>query len=287
MSTILVTGATGKVGSRLVPRLLGNLAAGERVRVLVRRAEAAERFAALGAQTVLGDLGRPQDRAEALAGAGVVINSAATFRGGVSQEEMDTVNRDGAVDLARDAAAAGVRRFIQLSTNLVYGPGRGRPAREDDDLRAVTGYPGSKREAEERLVELAEKTGLGLVRLRLSFVYGEGDPHLAEFLPRSAANAAHQRLSMIHHADVGQAVIRALRTPGIEGRAYNVADESPITTWDAYALCGQVLDTSKPSATAAVEDPWAGVVDTALIRSELGFRPIYPTAWSAQAAGAL
>ncbi|HEV2637585.1 MAG TPA: NAD(P)-dependent oxidoreductase [Actinocrinis sp.] len=287
MSTILVTGATGKVGSRLVPRLLGNLEAGERVRVLVRRAEAGRPFADLGAEVVLGDLTEPAGRAAALAGADVVVNGAATFRGGVGQAEMDAVNRDAAVALGRDAAVAGVRRFVQLSTNLVYGPGRGRPAREDDDLRAVGSYPGSKREAEEQLVGISQATGLGLVRLRLSFVYGDGDPHLQEYLPRTAHLAAHQRLSMIHHADVGQAVLRALRANGIEGRAYNVADEGPITAWDAHALCGSVLDTSQPAATAAVEDPWAGVVDSSLIRSELGFRPFYPTAWSAQSAGAL
>lgn len=287
MSTILVTGATGKVGQRLIPRLLAARTTQERIRVLVRRPEDAERFAALGAETLLGDLRVQQDRAAAVAGAQAVVNAAATFRGGASEEEMDAVNREAAVALGKEAAVAGVRRFIQLSTNLVYGPSRGRPAREDDELLAEGGYPGSKRAAEGQLAQVSRETGLGLVVLRLPFVYGEGDPHLQEYLPRSAGMAAHQRLAVAHHADVAQAVIRALRTPGIDGRVYNVSDEAQITTWDAYTLCGVEMDASTASARAAVEDPWFGVVDTARIRAELGFRPFYPTIWSAQAVGAL
>lgn len=286
MSTILVTGATGQVGRRLVPRLLARRARGERIRVLVRTPEAAERFAALGAEAVLGDLSEAADRAQAVAGAEVVINSAAAFRG-VGEEEMDAVNRDAAAALGRDCADAGVRRLIQLSTNLVYGPGRGRPAREGDDMRAAGGYPGSKRAAEEQLARISRESGLGLVVLRLSFVYGDGDPHLDDFLVRTLTMPAHRRLSVVHHADVAQAVLRAVRAPGIDGRVYNVADESPITAWEAHALCGSEMDLSTVSATAAVADPWFGVTDTALIRSELGFRSYYPTAWSAQAVGAL
>lgn len=292
MSTILVTGATGKVGQRLVPRLLGHRAPGETgrgiiretIRVLVRSDEAVEHFTALGAEAVRGDLRDADDRARALAGADLVVNSAAAFRG-VSEQEMDEVNRDAAIALGTEAAKAGVGRFIQLSTNLVYGPGRGRPTRESDDLRATEGYPRTKREAEAQLTELGRTSGLGLVILRLAFVYGEGDPHLRDFLPRFATWAAHQQMPMVHHADVAQAVERAIHAPGIEGRVYNVADEAPITAWDAHALCGAEMDLSK--AAIEVDDPWLGVADTSLIRTELGFRPHYPTAWSAHAVGAL
>ncbi len=54
--TILVTGATGQVGKRLVPRLLSWREPGDEVRVLVRTRQAAEYFTDLGAQTVVGDM---------------------------------------------------------------------------------------------------------------------------------------------------------------------------------------------------------------------------------------
>jgi nucleoside-diphosphate-sugar epimerase len=218
--TILVTGATGKVGERLVPRLLAWRSAGDEVRVLVRTADAAARFEALGARAVVGDVTDAADRKQALDGVTVVVNSAAAFRGlAQSPETMYVVNRDAAVALAREAAEAGVRRFVQISTNLAYGPGIGRPLREDDELRAVAGeaysaYPHSKAEAEEQLRALSAEAGLDVVTLRLAFVYGEGDPHIEEVLPRFAGQAAHSLLAMVHHADVAQAVRGAINTLG-------------------------------------------------------------------------
>jgi nucleoside-diphosphate-sugar epimerase len=285
-SAILVTGATGQVGRRLVPRLLGWREPNERIRVLVRTQEAADRFAALGAEAVVGDLRDTEDRKRALDGVGVVVNSAATFRTpGLTADDMYSVNRDAAVALATESAAAGVGRFVQISTNLVYGPGVGRPHREDDELRAEGGYPyaQTKREAEEGI---AQVRALDVVTLRLAFVYGEGDPHIVDWLPRAAGWAVHQRLPMVHHADVAQAVIRAIRTPGIAGRVYNVGDDAALTAVELFALTGREFDL-EAAAGRSVEDPWLGVPDTRLAHRELGYRPVYPTAWAAWRDGAL
>ena len=74
--TILVTGATGQVGRRLVPRLLSWREPGDAVRVLVRTREAAERFEALGAQAVIGDITQAADRKRALDGVALVVTTA-------------------------------------------------------------------------------------------------------------------------------------------------------------------------------------------------------------------
>ncbi|HEU5332992.1 MAG TPA: NAD-dependent epimerase/dehydratase family protein [Actinocrinis sp.] len=284
-STILVTGATGQVGRRLVPRLLTWRRPDERIRVLVRSREAADRFTALGAEAVIGDLREAADRVKALDGVDTVVNSAAAFRN-VGEGEMPAVNRDAALALGRESVEAGVTRFVQLSTNLVYGPSRGRPAVEDDELLATGGYPGSKREAEEGLAALRESAGLGLVVVRLAFVYGDGDPHILDWLPRAAAWPAHQRMTMVHHADIAQTVAHVISRAGLEGRVYNLADDAPMTAWDLHALYGRRMDLSD-AADRTVSDPWSGAADTARIRAELGFRPLFPTAWSARAAGAL
>jgi nucleoside-diphosphate-sugar epimerase len=287
--TILVTGASGQVGRRLVPRLLSWREPGERIKVLVRTAEAAERWAAAGAEAVTGDLREAADRERALDGATAVVQAAASFRGPEATEEvMAAVNRDAAVALAGEAAAAGsVRRFVHVSTNLVYGPGAGRPALEDDELRAGPGgYPGTKREAEQLLAALREETGFGVVTLRLAFVYGDGDPHIEESLGRFAGLAAHQRLPMAHHADVGQAVLRALRTPDVDGRTYNITDDAGSTVYELYELVGRRMDLAAARGRD-VPDPWFGVTDTTRARRELGFSPLYPTARAAWRAGAL
>jgi nucleoside-diphosphate-sugar epimerase len=294
--TILVTGATGKVGLRLVPRLLSWREPGDEIRVLVRTREAAERFAAAGAQAVVGDLTEAADRKRALDGATLVVNVAATFRGpAVTEADMFAVNRDAAVALARESAQAGTRRFVHASTNQVYGPSRGRPALEDDELRAAgTGrggaYPVSKRECEERLRALSGEVQLDIITLRLAFVYGEGDPHIADILPRYASiAAAHAPMAMVHHADVAQGVQRALRTQRPAGggyRAYNIGGDGVSTVFELHELAGQAMDLAA-AAGRSVEDPWFGVPDTTRAYRELGFRPIYPSAKAAWRDGAL
>lgn len=282
----LVTGTTGEVGRRFVPRLLGQAPAGDRVRVLVRDEARATDLAGLGAEIAVGDLRDADTLGKALAGVDAVVNIAAAFRG-VPDEEAWAVNRDAALELGRAAEASGVARFVQVSTNLVYGTGRGRPLTEDD--ASMPGgemwgaYPASKAEAERGL--LALEGGMDVRIGRLAFVYGEGDPHLAASLRWAGNWAAGQRLQMVHHADVAQGLRRILYAPGAAGRIYNIADDAPVTAVDLHRINGAEV----PPALyeRADPDPWHGVVSTDRIRHDLGFRPLHPTVWSARDAGAL
>lgn len=281
----LVTGATGRVGSRLAARLLDH---GESIRLLVRDADRVANLAARGADVLVGDLRDQETVKRALEDVDTLLHAAATFRNAPA-EEIWAVNHGATVELAKAAVSADIGRFVFLSTNLVYGPGRGRPLREDDEFRPAQAfpsgaYPESKAAAETELFELHQTHGLGLRTLRLAFVYGDGDPHLAES-PMFARNmAAHQRMAMVHHADVAQAVFRALRTPGIDGRAYNVADDAPMTAYELLAFNG--VDPENVSGRT-LDDPWQGIVDATRIRTELGVRPIYPSVYAARDAGAL
>ncbi|GAA2499445.1 NAD(P)-dependent oxidoreductase [Streptomyces longisporus] len=281
----LVTGTTGQVGRRFVPRLLGQRRGDERVRVLVRDAARGERFAELGAEVVVGDLRDTEVLAKAVAGVDAVVNVAAAFRG-VPDEEAWAVNRDAAVELGRAALAAGVQRFVQVSTGLVYGTGRGRPLTEEDESRpggAMWGaYPESKAEAERALLAL---DGMDVRVGRLPFVYGEGDPHLAQSLMWARNWAATQRLQMGHHADVAQGLLRILHAPGIAGRIYNIADDTPVTAVELHQLNGAEIPAELYTRTDP--DPWLVITSTERIRRELGYRPLYPSVYAARDAGAL
>jgi nucleoside-diphosphate-sugar epimerase len=279
--TTLITGATGRVGSRFVPRLLEQ---GGPVRILVRDPEPAVGLRDRGAEVVIGDLRDAATRERALAGVDAIVHLAAAFRG-VDDDEAAAVNQAAAVELGQTALAAGVRRFVLASTNLVYGPGRGRPAREEDPPDPPHVYPATKAAAEQALLDLQREGGLGLRIVRLAFVYGEGDPHLEESLRWAREWPAHKRLHLIHHADVGQALIGALRAEGIDGETYNAGDDAPISAFELMELNSEPLP--EGYASRSLEDPWEGIVDTAKIRRELGFRPIYPSLYAAQAAGAL
>ncbi|MFC4503339.1 MULTISPECIES: NAD-dependent epimerase/dehydratase family protein [Streptomyces] len=283
--SILVTGTTGQVGRRFVPRLLAQRAAGEQVRVLVRDAARAERFAELGAEVVVGDLRDEEALGKAVAGVDAVVNVAASFRG-VPDEEAWAVNRDAAVALGRAALASGVRRFVQVSTGMVYGVGRGRPLTEEDESRPGGemwgAYNESKVAAERELLALE---GLDVRIGRLPFVYGDGDPHLAQSLRWAAHWASAQRLQMAHHADVAQGLLRLLYAPGVSGPIYNIADDAPVTTVELYQLNG--VEVPADLDTRTDPDPWFGIMSTRRIRRDLGYRPLHPSVWSARDAGVL
>lgn len=284
----LVTGATGAVGRRFVPRLLGWLRPGDAVRLLVRDTERAAPLAALGAQLASGDLRDPQRVRQALTGVDAVVNVAAAFRG-VPDEEAWAVNRDAAVDLARAAIEAGVGRFVQVSTTLTYGPGRGRPLVEEDE--SVPGghlwgaYSASKAEAERDLLALHRDHGLDVRIASLAFVYGEGDGHLAQSLRWARHWPAHRRLSLVHHADVAHGLLRLLRAPGLAGRKYHLVDDAPVSAVDLLQINGEPIP--EGMAERDLSDPWEGLVSHARIRRELGWRPLYPSLWTAWDAGAL
>ena len=115
-------------------------------------------------------------------------------------------------------------------------------------------------------------------------VRGEGDPHLAESLWWAREWPLHKRLHLVHHAGVGQALLRAVQANGVDGQIFNVADDAPVTALELLNLNREPIP--EEAASRALDDPWAGIADTAKIRRELGFRPIYPTVYTAKEAGA-
>ncbi|ATI80795.1 NAD-dependent epimerase/dehydratase family protein [Sphingobium yanoikuyae] len=264
--TILLTGATGLVGSRLLPRLL---AAGHQCRVLVRGGKAIP----TGAEAVSGDLFDPASLASALEGVSAIIHLAAVFR---TKDEalIWKSNRDGARNLIAAAEThAPQARFILASTSNVYGKDQARPGREDDAVDPPQAYPASKVAAERAL----SASQLNRTVLRFPFVYGDGDGHLAA-LPGHAASAGWHpamRMSTIHHRDIATAMALALEGR-FDGRVINIADDLPASMLDLIALGGGDMGASAEPLTS----PWALQVDTALARS-MGFQPTVRTVFHA------
>jgi nucleoside-diphosphate-sugar epimerase len=168
------------------------------------------------------------------------------------QERIRTTNEDGA--LTNASISAGVERFVFTSTSNVYGSGLHRPGREDDPLQPIATYPQSKIAAEQTLLELYRTRGLGVRILCLGFVYGEGDPHVHESLPLLSQWHPAKRLHMVHHADVSQALRRALAAPGINGQIYNVADDAPMSLAELRRLNG--LEDAASDADTSFKNPW-------------------------------
>ncbi|MCE9578057.1 MAG: NAD-dependent epimerase/dehydratase family protein [Deltaproteobacteria bacterium] len=273
---ILVTGATGKVGSRLARRLAQR---GDHVSALVRDPARAAALREHGIGLVPGDLLDAGSLAAAVRGVDAVVHCAAFFRG-ATPEQAHAVNDLGTQQLAIAARDAAVRRFVFTSTGLVYGPTGGRLAREDDPCAPIAAYPASKLAAERFLLGLE---GLDVYVLRLPFVYGDGDAHIAEVVPMMRGFPPGQRMSLGHHVDIAQAVTRLLDAHAPAHRIYNVVDdEAP----DAATLFASVGEPPPDGSDAERARAFEAVLDGRRIREDLGFRPVFPRLADAIAAGA-
>jgi nucleoside-diphosphate-sugar epimerase len=270
---LLVTGATGKVGSRLVKRLVRR---GDQVRALVRDAS---RLDTMGVEPVVGDLLDPGSLVAAVRGVDAVVHCAAFFRG-ATEAQAHATNDQGTRHLADAARTAGVKRFVFTSTGNVYGGTDGRFAREDDACHPEAPYPVSKLAAEQFLLALA---GLDVRVLRLPFVYGDGDPHIKEIIPHMKTFPASMRMSIAHHADVGQAVERILDKVSPAHSIYNVVDDEAVDLTTLFASEGAPPpDGSQPERAR----PFHTLMDGRRIREDLGFAPEFPRLADAIAARA-
>lgn len=170
---ILLTGATGFLGSRLATDLQSkpgvNLTAAARRRIEIPAAHIVE-VQGLDANT---------DWSTALTNQQIVIHAAA--RAHIMKDEVADplaeyrrVNVDGTLNLARQAAAAGVKRFIFISSIKVNGEQtpKGQAFTPDDAPAPEDAYGISKWEAEQCLKKIAAETGMEVVIVRPPLVYG-------------------------------------------------------------------------------------------------------------------
>ncbi len=265
---ILVTGATGKVGSRFVPRLI---AKGYDVTILVRDASKT----IPGAKTVVGDLYDASTLPPAVAGMDAIVHLAALFRTFTDNEGIVKTNHTGTVALAEAAVAAGVKRFVFVSTSNVYRSGYGHPAKEDDivDINDPRAYAASKIAAEQALLQM----DLDVRILRLGFVYGEHDPHIEEIMPILKNWKRHpgSRMHMVHHLDVAHGLFLLLQQEGLNGEIFNIVDDAPITLYELAESVGKADDVFD-GVQGPLEDPFEGIVSSEKIR-KIGFRPLVPS----------
>lgn len=217
---------------------------------------------------------RPHDRRNL-----AVVHLAAVFR--TSDEgSIWRANRDGTRNLiAAVRQHTAQARFIMTSTALVYGDETMRPGFESDELEPKLAYPASKLAAEKELRE----SGLNWSILRLGFVYGDGDEHLASIAKLAPAHKLHpaQTFSMVHQRDVAEAVKLAL-TGVLDGEVVNVTDAAPTSI---YEMARIVEDSLEPS-NAPLLNPWMGRMDGSKIRC-FGFRPTIRTLYEAAEKGLL
>lgn len=165
--TILVTGATGFIGSRLVQWL--HEVEGARVVALVHHFKNASRLSRFPVELRRGDMLDPDSLAAAVKGCDLIVHAAVTFAGSAQVNRRTTV--DGARNLCAAALAAGIKRVVYLSTISVHGDTPPGPFDLSTPCRPGDAYGRNKLESE-RIFQQFVPQGLSPVILRLPVVYG-------------------------------------------------------------------------------------------------------------------
>ncbi len=175
MAKVLLTGSTGFVGLAVERNIL---AAGKHHLAVCLRSDGPD----IGIETyVVGNIGHSTDFSKALKGKDAVIHLAAQVPGsaGESEPTIETyrsVNVEGTRSLALQAAQAGVKRFVYISTVKVNGENTspGRAFGPDCPPNPQDAYGLSKLEGEKALRDVCLETGLDFVIIRVPLVYGNG-----------------------------------------------------------------------------------------------------------------
>jgi UDP-glucose 4-epimerase len=177
---------------------------------------------------VEGDLLEAATLQQASEGVSAIVHLAAVFRT-QNDDDIWRANLDGTKNLIAAAKAhAPEARFVMASTRLVYDAGADHPRHEEDATHPTLAYPASKIAAESELRD----SGLNWSTLRVGFVYGDGDGHLASvpsLVGRFKCYPA-KTFSLVHQRDVAGAVQLAL-TGAMDGLVVNIRDDAPATLY--------------------------------------------------------
>lgn len=236
----LVTGVNGFVGRAVWQRL--HAMSGVQAVGSVRRAAA---FTDMGASVVaVGDLSAQTDWSVALAGVEAVVHAAARVH--VMDDtaidplaEFRRINVQGTLHLARQAAAAGVRRFVFISSIKVNGEATklGVPFSADDLPAPLDPYGVSKMEAEQGLREISLQTGMQVVIIRPPLVYGPGAKANFAALMRAAQRgwplplgAVHNRRSLVALDNLVDFIVTCISHPQAANQTFLVSDGHDLST---------------------------------------------------------
>jgi nucleoside-diphosphate-sugar epimerase len=289
MHRILITGATGFVGRALCENL------GQYFEVVpaVRRQR-------VSGQIEVGEIDDTTDWRIALAGCDGVLHTAAKVHQMQDGSMHSTsgyfrVNTQGTISLARQAADAGVKRFVFLSS--IKAMGENGHFTQESPCVPLDAYGKSKREAELGLLDVAKETGMECVILRLPLVYGPGVGANFLRLVRLVDRGLPLPFGMVNNArsllgrhNLVDAIRTCLEHPAAADRTYLLSDGEDVSTAGLIRKIAAALG-KKPrllsvsptlmrlAATGfgkrAVIDRLLDslVVDSSAIRTELGWSP--------------
>ena len=247
----LVTGATGLLGSHLTDLLLQR---GEQVRVLVQRGDCVSPFAHPNVEICWGHLGDRAALAAAVRGVDRVLHCAARTGPWGPQAAYEAVNVHGLQTLVESALAAGVRRFVHVSSITVHGNAVHGTADETAPLRIEPNPYSRSKVAGERLLErLIRERGAPITIVRPGWIYGPRDvasfARFATMIQRGKMvmiGSGRNHIPLIYVRDVAQGILLASEKARAAGRAYLLVNDEPVTQLDYLAAIAAELGVPPP-----------------------------------------
>ena len=252
-TNILVTGATGFVGQALLKQLLKSGAYN------VTAALRADISFDLCAAYVLGDLANATNWSAALNNQKIVVHAAArahVFKDEVANplEEYRRANLHGTLNLARQSSVAGVKRFVFISSIKVNGEQthNGQMFKPDDVPAPQDNYGISKYEAEQGLQAIAAETGMEIVIIRPTLVYGPNVKGNFASISKLVATgfplplgAIYNQRSFVGVDNLVDLIVTCIEHPAAANQVFLVGDGQDLSTTDL--LSGVACAMGKPS----------------------------------------
>jgi nucleoside-diphosphate-sugar epimerase len=252
---VLVTGASGFVGRRVVERLASE---GAHVRVLVREIARAGPLSRFPIEVAVGDLLRPEEVAAAVAGCERVIHCAKGSSG--TSRERREVDVSGTRNVLEAATRVGARRVVHTSTVVVYeDPGSGVLDEHASRTRSRDPYRAGKRDGEAVALTYARR-GAPVTVIQPTVVYG---PHAGVYGREILDELVAARLPLVDGGagtcnavfvdDVVTAILLAAVHPDAPGEAFLVTGPEPTTWREFYGAFERMLGLSRTVPLSADE----------------------------------
>lgn len=250
---ILITGATGFVGGHILNYLSSSTPA-PKITAAVRRSVVLP----LAKEVVIQGLENDCDWSSLLGGQDVIIHAAA--RAHIMKDdavdpltEYRRVNVQGTLNLARQAAAVGIKRFVFISSIKVNGEqtALSKPFTVDDSPAPEDAYALSKWEAEKGLINISAETGMELVIIRPSLVYGPGVKGNFSSLIRLVEKGVplplgsiNNKRSLVAIDNLVDLIITCIEHPAAANQVFLASDNQDISTTELLRQIAKAMGKS-------------------------------------------
>ena len=249
---VLVTGATGLLGSHLIKELQQRH---EQIRALVLPVENVDKLIEQGVEVVRGDITDTDTLGPAVKDVETIFHLAGMMGVWRPLADYRLVNVTGSENLYKAVQAAGVRRFVHTSSHTVYGLGYSRPLTENAALRPDPDpYSISKAEGDRSIRRLMLKSDVETVILRPGTFFGPGDRlHFGRMAQKMKdgkgviIGRGDNALPFCYVTDVMQGFLLAAYHEKAPGNVFNITNDRPLTQQEMFNAIADVVGGKHPT----------------------------------------